>query len=157
MDRIKVKYGGLVELMDYVGPCYNYGYWLRLVWYMRRYAFSTNYIQLKYNDHNKWVTVYIDWRPNALENIEGIINSTRPKTTRNQSSCISKGLEGNWIFVCVVKIIVAGENLLIDYDLNRIDGSNDIMGVNLFYQYTKPVINFFFFISLTYILISHAS
>jgi hypothetical protein len=31
MDGIKVKYGGLVELMEYVEPCYNYGYWLRLV------------------------------------------------------------------------------------------------------------------------------
>ena len=31
MDGIKVKYGGLVELMDYVEPCYNYGDWLRLV------------------------------------------------------------------------------------------------------------------------------
>jgi len=31
MDGIKVKDGGLVELMEYVGPCYNYGYWLRMV------------------------------------------------------------------------------------------------------------------------------
>jgi hypothetical protein len=31
MDGIKVKDGGLVELMEYVGPCYNYGDWLRLV------------------------------------------------------------------------------------------------------------------------------
>jgi hypothetical protein len=34
MDGIKVKYGGLVEFMEYVGPCYNYGDWLRLVRYM---------------------------------------------------------------------------------------------------------------------------
>jgi hypothetical protein len=34
MDGIKVKDGGLVELMEYVRPCYNYGYWLRLVRYM---------------------------------------------------------------------------------------------------------------------------
>jgi hypothetical protein len=33
MDGIKVKDGGLVELMEYVGPCYNYGDWLRLVRY----------------------------------------------------------------------------------------------------------------------------
>jgi hypothetical protein len=31
MDGINVKYGGLVELMEYVGPCYNYGDWLMLV------------------------------------------------------------------------------------------------------------------------------
>jgi hypothetical protein len=31
MNGIKVKYGGLVELMEYVEPCYNYGDWLRLV------------------------------------------------------------------------------------------------------------------------------
>ena len=47
MDNIKVKYGGLVELFEYVGPCYTYGVWLRLVQYMpsmRRYALTTNYI-----------------------------------------------------------------------------------------------------------------
>jgi hypothetical protein len=48
-----------------------------------------------------------------------------------------------------VKTIVAGEELLVDYDLNRIDGSIVIMGVNMFYQYTKPIINVFFFIYLT--------
>jgi hypothetical protein len=56
MDGIKVKYGGLVDLIEYVGPCYNYGGWLRLVIYipsMRRYAIAANYIQLKDNDHNK--------------------------------------------------------------------------------------------------------
>jgi len=55
-----------------------------------------------------------------------------------------------------VKTIAAWEELLIDYDLNRIDGSTAIMGVNMFYQYTKPVINVFLFIYLTYILIAHA-
>jgi hypothetical protein len=28
MDGIKVKYGGVIELMEYVGPCYNYGVWI---------------------------------------------------------------------------------------------------------------------------------
>jgi hypothetical protein len=101
--------------------------------------------------------VYIDGRPKALGNIVGLINSTRPRTTRKKPNCIFEGCEGNRIFVCVVKTIVAGEELLIDYDLNRIDGSTAIMGVNMFYQYTKPVINVFLFISLTYILIAHAS
>jgi len=56
MDEIKVKYNGLVELFEYVGPCYNYGVWLRLVQYMpsmRRYALAANYIQLKDNNKNK--------------------------------------------------------------------------------------------------------
>jgi hypothetical protein len=90
-------------------------------------------------------------------NIAGLINSTRPRTTRNKPNCIFEGHEGNQIFVCAVKTIAAGEELLIDYDLNRIDGSTSIMGVNMFYQYTKPLINVFLFIYLTYILIAHAS
>jgi hypothetical protein len=56
MDVIKVKDGGLVDMMEYVGLCYNYGYWLRLVRYMpsmQRYAVAANYIQLKDNNHNK--------------------------------------------------------------------------------------------------------
>jgi hypothetical protein len=79
MDSIKVKYGGLVESMEYVGPCYNYGYWLRLVRYipsMWRYAITTNYIQLKDNDHNKGAMMYIDGRPKVPTNIAGIINNT---------------------------------------------------------------------------------
>jgi hypothetical protein len=124
---------------------------------MWRYAVTANYIQLKDNDHNKGAMMYIDGRPKASGNIAGLINSTRPGTTRKKPNCIFEGREGNQIFVCAVKTIVAGEELLIDYDLNRIDGSTAIMGVNMFYQYTKPVINVFLFISLTYILIAHAS
>jgi hypothetical protein len=93
--------------------------------------------------------VYIDGRPKVSGNIAGLINSTRPRTTRNQPNCIFEGREGNRIFVCEVKTIVAGEEFLIDYDLNRIDGSTVIMGVNMFYQYTKLIINVFLFISLT--------
>jgi hypothetical protein len=35
MDGIKVKYGGVTELMEYVEPCYNYGDWMRLAQYMQ--------------------------------------------------------------------------------------------------------------------------
>jgi hypothetical protein len=35
MDGIKVKYGGVIELMEYVEPCYNYGDWMRLAQYMQ--------------------------------------------------------------------------------------------------------------------------
>jgi hypothetical protein len=33
MDGIKVKYGTVTELMEYVGPCYKYNHWLMLVRY----------------------------------------------------------------------------------------------------------------------------
>ena len=33
MDDIKVGYGRCTELMEYVGPCYNYSDWMRLVHY----------------------------------------------------------------------------------------------------------------------------
>jgi len=31
MDVINVFYCGITELMEYVGPCYNYRYWMKLV------------------------------------------------------------------------------------------------------------------------------
>ena len=33
MDGIKVGYGRCTELMEYVGPCYNYSDWMCLVQY----------------------------------------------------------------------------------------------------------------------------
>ena len=33
MDGIKVGYGRCIELMEYVGPSYNYSDWMRLVQY----------------------------------------------------------------------------------------------------------------------------
>jgi hypothetical protein len=47
MDGIKVCYDGLTELMEYVGPCYIYKDWIRIVQYtksMRRYGLAANYI-----------------------------------------------------------------------------------------------------------------
>jgi hypothetical protein len=79
MDGIIVKYNTITELMDYVGPCYNYNDWLRLVrcmQSMQRYALTTNYIQLINKDKNKGTTIYIDGRPKAARNIPGFINNT---------------------------------------------------------------------------------
>ena len=48
MDGIKVGYGTITELMEYVGPLYRYNNWLILVQYtqsMRRYdEVASNYI-----------------------------------------------------------------------------------------------------------------
>lgn len=79
MDGIKVCYNKVVELMEFVRPCYNYNNWMQIVRYkksMRRYALSTNYIQQKDNDQSKRVAVYIDGRPKEIGNIAGFINST---------------------------------------------------------------------------------
>jgi hypothetical protein len=79
MDGIIVKYNTVTELMDYVGPYYNYNDWMRLVRYMqsmRRYALTANYIQLINKDKNKGATIYIDGRPKAYGNIAGFINNT---------------------------------------------------------------------------------
>ena len=81
---------------------------------MRRYGLAANYIHLKNNDQNKGATIYIDGRPKAMGNIAGFINSTRPATKR--PNCVFEGREGNRVLVCAIKSIVAGEELLIDYN-----------------------------------------
>jgi hypothetical protein len=45
--------------------------------------------------------------------------------TTKKPNCIFEAREGNRIFVCATKTIVPGEELLIDYNLNRIDGEGD--------------------------------
>ena len=65
--------------------------------------------------------MYIDGRPKASRNIVGLINSTRPRMTRKESNCIFEEREGNRIFVCAVKTIKAGKELLVDYNMNRVD------------------------------------
>jgi hypothetical protein len=132
MDGIKVGYDRCTELMEYVGPCYNYRDWMWLVQYtcsMRRYRVSANYLQLKDNNQNKGASMYIDGRPKASGNIAGFINSTQPRSTNKQPNCIFEGREGNHVFVCAIKSIVAGEELLINYNLNRIDTNVVTMGV----------------------------
>jgi SET domain-containing protein len=60
-------------------------------------------------------------------------------TTNKKPNCIFEGHEGNRVFVCAIKSIVAGEELLIDYNLNRIDIDVVIMGAVriLFYPTCK--------------------
>ena len=87
---------------------------------MRRYGVFTNYIQLAEHNKNKGATMYIDGRPKVSKNIAGYINSTRPVTTTKQPNCEFEGHEENRIFVCETKTILPGEELLIDYNLNRI-------------------------------------
>jgi hypothetical protein len=106
MDGIKVFDGRINELMEYVGPCYNYRYWMKLVQYtrgMRIYGVAANYIQLIDNDRNKGGSMYIDRRPKASGNIVGFINSTQPGTTNKKPNCIFEGRERNRVFVCAIK------------------------------------------------------
>ena len=77
---------------------------------------------------NKGASIYIDGRPKAFENIAGFIHSTQLGTTHKLPNCIFEGCEGNCVFVCATKSIVVGEELLIDYGLNRIDVGVSIMG-----------------------------
>lgn len=95
---------------------------------MRRYGVAANYIQLLDNNQNKGAIMYIDGRPKATGNIAGFINSTWRVATTKKPNCIYEGHEGNHIFVCATKTIVLGEELLIDYNLNQIDGGGAIMG-----------------------------
>ena len=88
---------------------------------MRRYGLSMNYIQLKYKTENKGATVYMDGRPKKTCNIAGFINSTQPGSTLNQPKCIFLSREGKHVFVCAIKSIAAGEELLINYNLNHVD------------------------------------
>jgi hypothetical protein len=150
MDGIIVKYNTVTELMDYVGPCYNYNDWMRLVRYMRsmrRYALAANYIQLINKDKNKGATIYIDGRPKASGNIAGFINNTRPGTTNKQPNCIFEGREENRVVLCAIKKIAPGEELLVDYHLNRIDTLTNSVQVLMQHLFKKPLlIALYFFI-----------
>jgi hypothetical protein len=62
--------------------------------------------------------MYIYGRPKESGNIIGPINITRCGTARKKINCIFELHQRNKICVCVVKTIVGGEELLVDYDLN---------------------------------------
>ena len=90
MDDIKVGYGTITELMEYVRPLYRYNNWLILVQYtqsMRRYGVAANYIQLAEHNKNKGATMYIDGRPKVSGNIVVLINSTQPVIATKQPNC----------------------------------------------------------------------
>lgn len=59
--------------------------------------------------------MYIDERKKEAGNIAWFINSTWPVTTNKKPNFIFEGRERNNVFVCVIKSIVVGEELLIDY------------------------------------------
>ena len=72
--------------------------------------------------------MYIDGRPKASENVVGFINSTRPVTPTKQLNCEFEGHEEHRIFVCATKTILSSEELLIDYNLKRIDVASTVQG-----------------------------
>ena len=97
---------------------------MRLVQYTRsmcRYGLSANYIQLKDKAQNKGATMYMDRRPKTIGNIAGFINSAQPRSTLKQPNYIFESGEGNRVFVCAIKSIAAGKELLINYNLNHVD------------------------------------
>ena len=59
--------------------------------------------------------------PKATGNSAGFINSSRPMSTNKLANCIFEAHEGNHDFLYVIKSISVGEELLIDYNLNRVD------------------------------------
>ena len=65
--------------------------------------------------------LYIDGRPKITGNIVGFINSTQLGSTLKQPNYIFEVHEGNRVFVCAIKSIAYGEELLINYNLNRAD------------------------------------
>ena len=96
---------------------------------MHRYGLSASYLQRKEKDQNKGATLYIDRRPKITGNIVGFINSTQLGSTLNQPSFIFEACEGNRVFVCDIKSIDAGEELLINYNLNHADTNTVSMDV----------------------------
>ena len=78
-----------------------------------------NYIQLKYKTQNKGATLYMDGRPKTTGNIAGFINSTQPGSTLKQPNCIFMSREGNRVFVCAIKSIDVGEELLINHHRSK--------------------------------------
>ena len=73
--------------------------------------------------------MYMDGRPKTTGNIAGFINSTQPGSTLKQPNCIFQSHEGNLVFVCAIKSIADGKELLINYNLNRVDTNNVSMVV----------------------------
>ena len=71
----------------------------------------------------------MDRRPKTTGNIAGFINSTQPGSTLKQPNCIFESREGNRVFVCAIKSIVVGEELLINYNLNCVDTNTITMVV----------------------------
>ena len=65
--------------------------------------------------------MYMDERPKTTSNIAGFINNTQPRSTLKKPNYIFESHDGNRVFVCAIKSIAAGEELLINYNLNCVD------------------------------------
>ena len=85
------------------------------------YCNCTNYIQCKENVQSKRLAMYINGRPKEIRNIARFINSSRLVSTNKWSNFIFKPHKGNCVFLCSIKSISVGEELLIDYNLNCVD------------------------------------
>ena len=72
--------------------------------------------------------MYIDGRPKESGNIVGFVNSKLIVTATKQPNFEFEGCEEHRIFVCATKKILPGEELLIDYNLNRIDVASMVQG-----------------------------
>ena len=84
---------------------------------MHKYGLLTNYIQLEDKDQNNGETLYIDEMAKKARNIVGFIKSTQPGSTVKQPNYIFEGRQGNHVFVCAIKSIVIGEEMIINYNL----------------------------------------
>ena len=71
----------------------------------------------------------MDGRPKTIGNIAGFINSTQPGSTLKKPNYIFESCEGNGVFVCAIKSIAVGEELLINYNLNYVDTNTISMAV----------------------------
>ena len=83
--------------------------------------FDCSLQEVLHKAQNKGATLYIEGRKKTTGNIAGFINSTQPKSTLNKPNCMFKSREGNHVFVCSTKSIVASEEMLINYNLNCAD------------------------------------
>ena len=73
--------------------------------------------------------MYLDESPKTIGNIAAFINSTKPWSILKKPNFIFEGCEGNCVFVCSIKSIDAGEELIINYNLNQVDTNTVSMDV----------------------------
>ena len=85
--------------------------------------------------------MYMDGRPKTIGNIVGFINNTQLGSTIKQPNWLFDGREGNSVFLCALKSIVVGEELLINYNLNRVDTNTVTMDV-VHPKFTQPLLIF---------------
>jgi hypothetical protein len=77
--------------------------------------------------------------------------------TNKRPNCIFEGRERNCVFICAIKSIVVGEELLIDCNLNRIDTNVSSMGVVriLIYPNCKQLLLYFMIFIMFFTMLIH--